>query len=91
MTGMIEHIRELKEQGAFLYCWSSGGAEYAEGSAKEFGIADCFEGFLPKPELVIDDMAFHQWRNLSEVHPNECSGNTVESYKAKIIANQTPS
>ena len=26
---VIEHIRLLKAQGAILFCWSSGGAEYA--------------------------------------------------------------
>lgn len=36
MPPVINHIRELKEQGATMYCWSSGGALYAEDSAKEF-------------------------------------------------------
>lgn len=85
IPAVLEHIKELKEQGAVLYCWSSGGAKYAEESAKEFGIDNCFDGFLPKPEVSIDDMAFSQWRNLLEVHPNECPENTVESYKEKII------
>ncbi len=29
MTSVIKHILQLKEQGAVLYCWSSGGADYA--------------------------------------------------------------
>lgn len=45
MPSVIQHIRELKEQGAMLYCWSSGGADYAKQSAEEFGIADCFVAF----------------------------------------------
>ncbi len=89
MPPVIEHIKELKNQGAVMYCWSSGGAEYAQASAKEFGIENCFVGFLPKPELAIDDMQFSQWRNLLEVHPNECPGNTVESYKEKLTEKQT--
>jgi FMN phosphatase YigB (HAD superfamily) len=47
MPAAIQHVRTLKEQGAILYCWSSGGANYAERSAAEFGIADCFEAFYP--------------------------------------------
>jgi hypothetical protein len=86
---VIAHIKELKTQGAVMYCWSSGGAQYAEDSAKEFGIENCFVGFLPKPEVAIDDMRFSQWRNLLEVHPNECSDNDIESYKGKIIERQT--
>ncbi len=27
---VIEHIKSLKAQGANLYCWSSGGSEYAK-------------------------------------------------------------
>ena len=85
---VIEHIKELKEQGAIMYCWSSGGSEYAEESAREFGILECFDGFLPKPEVVIDDMQFKNWRNLLEVHPNQCAGNTLEQYREKIQQNQ---
>lgn len=89
MPPVIEHIKELKEQGAVMYCWSSGGAEYAQASAKEFGIEQCFVGFLPKPEVTLDDMQFSRWRNLLEVHPNECPGNTIESYRDQIIEHQT--
>lgn len=85
MPPVIAHIEELKEQGAIMYCWSSGGADYAEASAKEFGIAHCFVGFLPKPVVTIDDMDFSQWRNLLQVHPNECPGNTVDTYREKIV------
>lgn len=85
MPNVIAHVRELKSQGALSYCWSSGGAEYARASAREFGIEDVFQAFLPKPEVIIDDMQFSQWRNLLEVHPNECVDNTIESYRVKII------
>src|SRR5205814_1736759 len=43
MPAAIQHVRMLKEQGAILYCWSSGGADYARRSAEEFGIADWFK------------------------------------------------
>lgn len=82
---VIEHIKALKEEGAILYCWSSGGAEYAQRSAEKFGIEDCFTAFLPKPNVALDDVPFSQWRNLLEVHPNVCSGNTIESYRKSII------
>lgn len=86
---VIEHVKNLKEEGAILYCWSSGGAKYAEESAREFGIRDCFVGFLPKPEILIDDLKLSQWRDLLQIHPNECPQHTLESYKeifkAKLI------
>jgi phosphoserine phosphatase len=74
---IIELIKKLKEAGATLYCWSSGGAEYAKSSAEEFGIADCFTVFLAKPELMIDDMPLSKWR-LTELHPAECYGASIE-------------
>ncbi|MCP4977391.1 MAG: hypothetical protein GY931_14650 [Maribacter sp.] len=81
---VIEHIKSLKAQGATLYCWSSGGSEYAKNSAVEFGILECFESFLPKPMVILDDVELSNWRNLIEIHPNECPNNTIESYKKKI-------
>lgn len=71
MPNTIRHIRQLKDEGATLYCWSSGGADYARQSADEFGIADCFEAFLPKPHFLIDDQEPRDWRGFSVVHPNE--------------------
>jgi len=85
VPSVIEHIKALKEEGAVMYCWSSGGVKYAETSAIEFGVHNCFVGFLPKPEVSIDDMQFEKWRNLLQVHPNECPGNTIESYRAKTL------
>lgn len=84
MPPVIEHIKKLKEAGATMYCWSSGGAKYAEESAKEFGIENCFVCFLPKPEIMIDDLNFSQWRGLLQIHPNECSRHTLESYIQEI-------
>ena len=83
---VIEHIRKLKEQGAILYCWSSGGADYAQRSAKEFGIEDCFHGYLPKPHVVLDDQAMSSWRNTIHVHPNECPQYDIEAYGKTIIS-----
>jgi hypothetical protein len=38
--------------------------------AIEFGIEHCFVGFLPKPDVSIDDQAFADWHHLREVHPS---------------------
>lgn len=83
MPAILQHIRELKEQGAMMYCWSSGGADYAQQSAEEFGIADCFVAFLPKPDMLLDDQHIKEWRYLKCVHPTECSGQTLAAYKQK--------
>ncbi len=72
MPATIRRIRRLHEQGAIMYCWSSGGADYAQSSAREFGIEACFLAFLPKPQILIDDQNIGDWRDLKWVHPASC-------------------
>ena len=88
IPSVIEHIKELKEQGAIMYCWSSGGSDYAKASAIECKIDHCFVGFLPKPDVMIDDLSIENWRGLLHVHPNQCPGNSVITYKEKIRENR---
>lgn len=73
MTGVVAEIRTLHEQGAVLYLWSSGGAEYARASAVELAIEHCFTGFLPKPDVIVDDQPMNEWRNLRHVYPLQAS------------------
>ncbi|MBC7883244.1 MAG: hypothetical protein H7Y37_18295 [Anaerolineae bacterium] len=80
MAGVVEHIRKLKAGGAVLYCWSSGGSEYAKKSAEELGIAECFTGFLPKPNIVLDDQPISTWRNLKHFYPLGCQSRTLDDY-----------
>lgn len=80
----IEHLKAIKSKGADLYCWSSGGAEYARSSAKEFGIEDIFTAFLPKPHVFIDDMEISEWRNSLQMHPNRCINMTPDDYAEKL-------
>jgi hypothetical protein len=54
IPNVVRHVRQLFEEGVELYLWSTGGAEYARGTAYELGIGDCFRGFLPKPQVIID-------------------------------------
>ncbi len=70
MPRMIERVRELHQGGATLYLWSSGGAEYAKEAAQELGLSSCFVGFLPKPNLMIDDQEVSEWRYLKHELPN---------------------
>jgi predicted HAD superfamily phosphohydrolase YqeG len=76
----IQHIRALAEQGAELYCWSSGGAAYARASAEEVGISACFSAFLPKPQVFLDDQIPGEWRRTLFVHPLEADGKTIADY-----------
>ena len=78
MPATIRQIRALYEQGATMYCWSSGGADYAQNSAREFGIEDCFVAFLPKPQVLIDDQNMGDWRDLKWFHPANCDALNLE-------------
>lgn len=68
----IERIEILAGQpGVELYCWSSGGAEYARSTCERLGILALFRQFLAKPNLMVDDQLPSQWTDLLVVHPNE--------------------
>jgi hypothetical protein len=41
--------------GCRLFLWSTGGGDYCREVATAYGLADLFEAFLPKPDLIIDD------------------------------------
>jgi len=69
MPPVIARVRELHRQGDTLYLWSSGGADYARASAVELGIEDCFAGFLPKPDVYLDDQEVTEWRYCRHVLP----------------------
>ena len=84
ITPAIRHVRELHEQGAELYCWSSGGAEYARSSAAEAGLEDCFTAFLPKPDVLLDDQDVAEWRRLLNVHHAGCAGESVATYRERL-------
>jgi len=84
IPNVIKHVRELKSQGAVLFCWSSGGAEYAKATAEEFGITDCFIAFLPKPNILIDDQEMSSWKRFSHVHPSSCTSTSVDHYMRKL-------
>jgi len=80
IPSVVAHVKSLSEAHAELYCWSTGGAEYARRTARELGIEGCFAGFLPKPNVLIDDQEFGDWRRFVVVHPLGTTDNTPEQY-----------
>jgi len=69
MPSVVERVRSLHKEGASLYLWSSGGADYARASAAELGIETCFLAFLPKPDVYLDDQSVEEWRYCKHVLP----------------------
>lgn len=85
MSSVVEHVRELHRRGVTLYCWSTGGSDYARQAAAELGMETCFTGYLPKPNVLIDDQPPAQWRRMVCVHPNEAASMTLEDYDAAVL------
>jgi hypothetical protein len=69
MPRVIAHIKALYQEGAVLYLWSSGGADYARTTAAELGLVDYFVAFLPKPNIIIDDQPVNDWRSCKHEFP----------------------
>ena len=84
IPSVIRQVRSLFAEGAQLYCWSAGGAEYAKATATELGIADCFIAFLPKPNVLIDDQPQANWPQCITIHPSNCGDSRLADFKSKI-------
>jgi hypothetical protein len=82
IPSVIRHVGQLHGEGALLYCWSAGGAEYARKSAEEFGIAHLFVAFLPKPNVIIDDQRVVEWPRFLHVHPSSIL--SFSDYRASL-------
>ena len=86
IPAVVNDVRSLFEAGAVLYCWSAGGADYARDTAEELGISDCFAGFLPKPNILIDDQEQARWPRCIVVHPASCSSITLNDYRNRFVS-----
>jgi hypothetical protein len=77
MDATVRLVKSLHAAGATLFCWSRGGADYARKSAAEAGVESCFTAFLPKPDVLIDDVAPDAW-GMQTVHPSQSNGVDVK-------------
>lgn len=85
IPNVIRRVRGLATQpGVVAYCWSSGGAEYAREVAAKLGLEDCFAGFLPKPNILIDDLPVGAWRDLLTLHPNVIDDQDVAALRRAL-------
>jgi hypothetical protein len=84
VSGVAEHVRRLFAEGAELYCWSTAGAAYARRTAEELRLADCFAGYLPKPQVMIDDQPVSDWRRTIEIYPGQVGPMSVEAYRRRL-------
>ncbi|HJR74270.1 MAG TPA: hypothetical protein VJ806_11600 [Luteimonas sp.] len=69
IPSVVSRVRALKAEGAEVFLWSTGGADYCKATAGELGLADCIAGCLPKPTVYIDDQPVGDWRDCRHVYP----------------------
>ena len=81
---LVRRIREWKAQGALLYCWSSAGADYAQRTAEELNVKDCFVGFLTKPHALVDDQSIHQWAYFIELAPARAERSSLSEIREEL-------
>jgi len=81
---VINHVRELYEHGATLYCWSSAGADYARQAAIKVNLEECFTAFLPKPNVAIDDVNIEDWHRFIQIHPTKCTTKSLYDYEDEL-------
>lgn len=80
MVAVVEHVRQLHAAGVTLYCWSAGGADYSRRTARELGIESLFAGFLPKPNVLVDDQPPSEWPNCIVAVPSGLASATVRGH-----------
>jgi len=81
---LVTRLREWRDQGALLYCWSSRGANYARSISKKLGIEACFVGFLTKPHVLVDDQGIERWAYFLELSPNLAASLSLQQMRAKL-------
>jgi hypothetical protein len=84
IPSVVRHVLDLHAQGAVLYCWSAGGADYARASADEFGLGHCFSAFLSKPNVIIDDQKPADWPRCYMIHPCNIHEQSIDAYRAQL-------
>ena len=73
MPAVVAQVRRLHAEGATLFLWSSGGADYCRNTAEELGLSEFFSGYLPKPTSYIDDQPVQEWRDCRHFYPTQAA------------------
>jgi hypothetical protein len=56
ISGAKEALQRLVDKGCHLFLWSTAGSDYARKIARLYEMTDLFEGFVAKPDIIVDDM-----------------------------------
>lgn len=67
--GLVNWLKERKDEGFEIVLWSARGKAYAQNLAKSFEIEELFDSILSKPGYVVDDMGW-AWTRYTQVIKN---------------------
>jgi hypothetical protein len=76
---VLEYLRSLDPEAWELFAWSERGSEAARVYAVEAGVEDLFSGFLPKPNVFLDEHGVDEWPDVSVQSPELLGAYTTES------------
>jgi cation transport ATPase len=68
---MVDAIRRLHAEGMQIYIWSTGGAGHARDAATKCGVEELCAGFLPKPNICVDDKPPSRWKDFKRLKPRQ--------------------
>lgn len=77
----LKYLEYARSKGAVLYLWSQGGADYCRDIANQLGITHWFKAFLPKPEIVVDDLPIKAPFISKHIHPIQLIGLNWDNVK----------
>ena len=76
---VLGYLRGLDLEVWELFAWSDGGSEAARVHVVEAGVEDLFSGFLPKPNVLLDEHGVDEWPDVRVQAPGLLGAYTTES------------
>ena len=73
LKNVVAGVQLLKREGALIYLWSTGGSAHARKAAREAKIEKLVDGFLPKPNVYVDDKPVKDWKDCERWKPKKLS------------------
>ena len=76
---VLEYLRSLDLEAWELFGWSEHGSEAARVHSVEAGVEGLFSGFLPKPNVLLDEHGLGEWPDVRVQSPELLGEYTAES------------
>jgi hypothetical protein len=71
LKNVAQGLQLLKREGALVFLWSTGGVQHARKAAREAKIEKYVDGYLPKPNVYVDDKPVAKWKDCERWKPRK--------------------